>query len=89
MGRLSNAPAGPMFDRQLMQAEVMMHSHMLHELQMVQPQSTGAARQLVDQTIPVVQQHLADARTIWRQVGGGMNDRGMNDRRGGSTPNNP
>jgi putative membrane protein len=72
MTRLANMPAGADYDRRLMQAEVMMHQHMLHELQMVQPQSTGAARQLVDQTIPVVRQHLADARVIWRQVGGGM-----------------
>jgi hypothetical protein len=46
---------------------------------MVQPQASGTARQLVDQTIPIVQQHLADAQTIWRQVGGGMN----NGRNGG------
>jgi putative membrane protein len=79
MSRLSNAPAGADYDRRLMQAEVMMHQHMLHELQMVQPQATGAARQLVDQTLPVVQQHLTQAQTLWRQVGGGMN----NGRNGG------
>jgi putative membrane protein len=72
MTRLANMPAGPDYDRRLMQAEVMMHQHMLHELEMVQPQAAGTARQLVDQTIPVVRQHLADAQTIWRQVGGGM-----------------
>jgi putative membrane protein len=82
MSRLSSTPAGPTFDRQLMQAEVMMHTHMLHDLQMLQPQSTGAARQLVDQTIPIVQQHLADARALWQQVGGGMGGR----RSGGTTP---
>ena len=81
--RLSNAPAGADYDRRLMQTEVMMHQHMLHELQMVQPQATGTARSLVDQTIPVVQQHLADARALWRQVGGGMNDGRMN---GSSNP---
>ena len=58
-------------DRQLMMAEVAMHRHMLHELTMLQPQATGAARQLVDQTIPVVRQHLTDAQGVWRQVGGG------------------
>jgi putative membrane protein len=79
MSRLSNAPAGADYDRRLMQAEVMMHQHMLHELQLVQPQATGAARQLVDQTLPIVQQHLTDAQTLWRQVGGGMN----NGRNGG------
>lgn len=81
MNRLAGMPAGPDYDRRFMQAEVMMHQHMLHELQMVEPQSAGAARQLVDQTLPVVRQHLADARTIWRQVGGGMNQ--------GGTPTNP
>jgi putative membrane protein len=75
MSRLSGASAGADYDRRLMQAEVMMHRHMLHELEMVQPQATGAARQLVDQTIPVVRQHLADAHVLWRQVGGGMDQR--------------
>jgi putative membrane protein len=65
-------------DGQLMAAEVAMHRHMLHELTMLQPQATGAARQLVDQTIPVVRQHLSDAQSLWRQVGGG-------DRRQGGT----
>jgi putative membrane protein len=73
INRLSNAPAGPAFDRQLMRAEVVMHQHMLHELNLVRPQATGPALQLIDQTIPVVQQHLSAAQTIWRQVGGGMN----------------
>jgi putative membrane protein len=91
MSRLSNASAGADYDRRLMQAEVMMHQHMLHELEMVQPQATGAARQLVDHTIPVVRQHLADAQALWRQVGGGMNQRsgGMNNganNPGSSTP---
>lgn len=70
MSRLAAMPPGPDYDRQLMRAEVMMHRHMLNELTALQPQASGAARQLIDQTIPVVQQHLADARTILRQVGG-------------------
>jgi putative membrane protein len=74
--RLSAAPAGADFDRRFMRAEVMMHQHMLRELEQVQPQAAGAARQLVSETIPVVRQHLADAQALWRQVGGG------NDRRG-------
>jgi putative membrane protein len=73
VNRLSNTPAGPDFDRRLMRAEVTMHQHMLHELTMVRPQATGAALELIDHTLPVVRQHLADAQTIWRQVGGGMN----------------
>jgi putative membrane protein len=75
MSRLSATPAGPAFDRQLMGAEVMMHRHLLHELTMLQPPATDAARQLVDQTIPVVQQHLTDAMSIWRRVGGGTDTR--------------
>jgi putative membrane protein len=86
MNRLSSAQAGANYDRQLMRAEVMMHQHMLHELNLVQPQSSGAARQLVDQTIPVVQQHLNDARRIWQQVGGGDNA-GMRNGRGGRGTN--
>ena len=87
MTRLSNVPAGANYDRQLMRAEVMMHQHMLHELTMVQPQASGAARQLVDQTIPVVQQHLTDARAIWQQVGGNANGNGMRGGRGGRGTN--
>lgn len=71
MSRLSSMPAGPDFDRQFMAAEVMMHRHMLRELKMLQGPATGGARQLVDQTIPVVEQHLSDAQSIWRQLGGG------------------
>jgi hypothetical protein len=74
MNRLSNRSGTPASDRQFMRAEVMMHQHMLHELTMLQPQASGAARQLIDQTIPVVQQHLALAQSVWRQVGGGMNN---------------
>ena len=81
IARLSNGPTDASYDRQLMRAEVVMHQHMLHELTTVQPQATGVARQLVDQTIPVVRQHLADAQATWRQVGGGMNDG-----RSGATP---
>jgi predicted outer membrane protein len=63
-------------DRQSMMAEVAMHRHMLRELTMIQPRATSVARQLVDQTIPIVRQHLADADSLWRQVGGGMGRNG-------------
>jgi putative membrane protein len=72
MMRLSNQQAGAMYDRQLMRSEVMMHQHMLHDLHATQPRTSGAARELVDQTIPVVTQHLKDAQALWKQVGGGM-----------------
>jgi putative membrane protein len=80
MNRLANAPAGPAYDRQLMRAEVMLHRRMLHELTQLRPQASGAALQLIDQTIPVVRQHLADAEAIWRQVGGGTNEGRNGDR---------
>jgi predicted outer membrane protein len=73
MTRLSRDFGSPGFDRQFMRSEVTIHQHLLHDLDMARPQATGAALQLVDQTIPVVKQHLADAQAIWRQVGGGMN----------------
>jgi predicted outer membrane protein len=68
-------------DRQIMGAEVAMHRHMLHELTLMQPQATGAARTLVDQTIPIVRQHLTDAESIWRQVGGGTGRNGNGTQR--------
>ena len=70
MNRLSSTPAGPEFDQRLMRAEVTVHEVMLHELNMVRPQATGAALELVDHTLPVVRQHLADAQALWRQLGG-------------------
>jgi putative membrane protein len=89
MNRISNAPAGADYDRRLMRAEVMMHQHMLHELNAVRPQASGATLQLVEQTIPVVQQHLTDAQSIWKQVGGGMNGANMpagHNMNGSTTP---
>jgi putative membrane protein len=73
--RLSSTPAGNAFDRRFMRDEVIMHRHLLHDLTMARPQTSGAALQVVDQTIPVVRQHLTDAETIWHQVGGGTNAR--------------
>jgi putative membrane protein len=74
--RLSSASPSAAYDRQLMRAEVVMHQRMLHELTTVRPQASGAAAGIIDQTIPVVRQHLADARALWRQVGGRMTDVG-------------
>jgi predicted outer membrane protein len=74
INRLTNSSTTATSDRQFMRSEVMMHQHMLNELTMLQPQASGAARQLIDQTIPVVQQHLSLAQSVWRQVGGGMNN---------------
>jgi len=71
MTRLSNQSGNATYDRQFMRDEVMMHQHMLHDLQAARPRTSGAARELVDQTIPVVTQHLRDAQALWAQVGGG------------------
>jgi predicted outer membrane protein len=70
MNDLSNTTDGASFDRRFMRAEVVMHQHMLNELEMTRSQGSGVALQLVNQTIPVVRQHLADARMLWQQVGG-------------------
>jgi putative membrane protein len=67
--RLSSRAAGSDYDRQLMRDEVMMHRHMLHDLEAVRPQTSGAMQQFVDETIPVVQQHLRDAEAIRARLG--------------------
>lgn len=71
--RLSNTSASPAFDRQLMRAEVVMHQHMFRELNALRPQATAPAREFIDQTLPVVEHHLADAQSLWHQLGGTMN----------------
>jgi hypothetical protein len=58
MTRLINAPASAAYE------------HMLYELTMLRPQASGTALQLIDQTIPVVRQHLSTAQALRRQVGG-------------------
>jgi predicted outer membrane protein len=73
ISRLSSTPAGTTFDRRFMRDEVIMHQHLLHDLTMARSQTSGPALQVVDQTIPVVRQHLADAETVWHQIGGGTN----------------
>lgn len=62
-----------------------MHQRMIHELTLVRPQASGAALKIVDQTIPVVQAHLANARAILSQVGGGMNNGESGSNGGGSS----
>jgi len=64
INQLASAHKGADFDKRFMRAEVMMHEHMLHDLGLMRPQATGAAQQLIDQTIPVVQKHLRDAQTV-------------------------
>lgn len=71
MAHLANVPAGSSYDQAFMRAEVMMHRHMLHELELMHPQSSGPAHAVLDATIPAVRRHLAKAETLWRQVGGG------------------
>lgn len=68
--RLSSATASAATDQQIMRAEVAMHRHMRMELTAIRPQASGAAAQLVDQTIPVVQQHLTEAQALLVLVGG-------------------
>jgi putative membrane protein len=59
---------GAEYDRKFMRDEVLMHQHMLHDLTLFQSQATGAALQLVNETIPVVRKHLEDAQTILYEV---------------------
>ncbi|MDB4915381.1 MAG: hypothetical protein JWM95_3025 [Gemmatimonadetes bacterium] len=68
MRRLAATPAGPMFDQRLMQTEVMMHQHMLHELGLLRGQASGDTQALVDQTITTVRRHLGDAQAVLRQL---------------------
>jgi putative membrane protein len=70
LNRISGMATGSNYDRDFMTAQVMLHRQLLHELTMLRPQSGGPAQQLIDQTIPVVRQHLTDAESLWRQVGG-------------------
>lgn len=70
MSDLADSPSGTTFDRRFMRYEVVMHQHVLGELTMMRSRASGVALQLVDQTIPVVRQHLADARALWQEIGG-------------------
>jgi hypothetical protein len=72
MSRLSNTSATPASDRQFMRAEVMMRQHMAQ----ADDASAGFGHRgaLIDQTIPIVQQHLALVQSVWSQVGGGMDN---------------
>ena len=66
----ANAGTRDTYDRRFMRAEVMMHQHMLSDLATLRSQASGAAAELIDHTIPVVQQHLGAAQKVWQQVGG-------------------
>lgn len=68
MNRLSRTQAGPSFDRQFMSAEVMMHRHMLHDLQVMEPQATGATKTFLSESIPVVQRHLKEALDVQKSI---------------------
>jgi putative membrane protein len=70
MSSLSGLSDTAALDRQFMRDEVTMHQHMLQDLTLMRPQATGATQHLIDQTIPVVRQHLADAEAIFNGLGG-------------------
>jgi putative membrane protein len=73
ISKLSSMPAGEEFDRAFMRHEVMMHQHMLNDLNLFRGQATDGALRLVKETTPIVQQHLDDARALAQQVGVTMN----------------
>jgi predicted outer membrane protein len=70
IARLSTESPSTDYDRRFMRVEVAMHEHMLRELIMMHRQASGTTAQFITQTIPVVQQHLSDARRVWKEVGG-------------------
>ncbi|HKT10179.1 MAG TPA: DUF4142 domain-containing protein [Gemmatimonadaceae bacterium] len=69
MHRLSTTKAGGPRDRLLMESEVDFHTQLLHNLETARGDATGPTKQLVENTLPVVRQHLADARAILRKLG--------------------
>jgi hypothetical protein len=50
----------------------------------MRPQATGVAEQLIDQTVPVVKQHLDQAEDVWEKVGGKPHKRGTSAYPGGN-----
>lgn len=75
---------GADFDKGFMGEEYVMHQHMLSDLKAMRPQATGVAQQLIDQTIPVVKQHLDEAEDVWEKVGGKPHRRGTDAYPGGN-----
>ena len=67
--RLDATKPGAPRDRLLMSSEVDFHTQLLHSLDAVRGDATGPTKQLVERTLPVVRQHLADARAIQRRLG--------------------
>lgn len=69
MDRLEDTkPSGPR-DRLLMESERDFHQQLLNNLESARGDATGPTKQLVEATIPVVRQHLSDARAILRKLG--------------------
>jgi putative membrane protein len=68
LDRLSVDTASADFDRRFMTSEVAMHEQLLRNLTMMQSRAEPTARQLIDQTIPIVREHLGDARRISKQL---------------------
>lgn len=69
MDRLSDTKPGGPRDRLLLESERDFHTQLLHNLESARGDATGPTKNFVEQTIPVVRQHLADARAILRKLG--------------------
>lgn len=69
MDRLEDTKAGGPRDRLLMESEVDFHTQLLHNLESARGDATGPTKELIEKTLPVVRQHLADARAILRKLG--------------------
>lgn len=67
--RLDGAKVGGARDHSLVESEVTFHEQLLHDLELATKDATGPTKQLVERTVPVVRQHLADARDLLRKLG--------------------
>ena len=70
MARVAKEASGNDFDREFIGAQVILHRHMVQDLRLAQAGATGVTRLLIDQTLPVVEQHLTAAVQLWRERGG-------------------
>ncbi len=69
MDRLSDTKPGKPRDDLLMGSEEDFHTQLLHNLESARRDATGPTKELIERTLPVVREHLADAKAIRRKLG--------------------
>ena len=69
MDRLSDTRPGKPRDDLLMGSEEDFHTQLLHNLESARRYATGPTKDLIERTLPVVREHLADAKAIRRKLG--------------------